>query len=493
MSKKEKKVQSKKVEETKKVTGKRKKSSISITLLLIPILLGLLLAFPCYHIFQCLTTIPDTPQLDLDYWWGPNETKSKQNKDIRPYRIVFGDGMLHDLRMRFDSYRTETKKVKSLKDAAWTYGINSEAFSQFFSNWIFQYKPEERVKFLNQFDQFKTNIQGLDIHFIHVKPKVKKGVKVLPLLLLHGWPSSVREFYEAIPLLTTVRPGYDFVFEVIAPNLPGFVYSQGPVRPGLSPTKISIVIRNLMQRLGFKKYYIQGGDFGHSVGSGIATLFPNEVLGIHTNFPANFANKAYLAWILGAIWPTLVEKEYTDRLYPLAKKVEFFLEEFGYLHLQATKPDTIGIALQDSPPGLAAYILDRFMIFTDVNNKYTEDGGLSKHYNHTKLLDNIMLYWASGCITTSVRLYKESVGNSEFEQVIAKIPTPVPTWALRLKHEIVFHPEFILKWKYPNFVGATTLDYGGHFAALELPEEFADDIFKAVKSFIGFTNKEKEF
>ncbi|XP_059054501.1 juvenile hormone epoxide hydrolase-like [Achroia grisella] len=484
MGKKDKKVISKK-EETKKDAVKKKNSGFNILPFILPTL-ALVLAYPSYHVYQHIVTVPEVPQLDLDYWWGPNDTRSNQNKEIRPFRVVFGDGMLQDLRMRFDSYRAETKKVKSLQDAAWTYGVHSEAFAQFFSNWIFQYKPEERVGFLNQFNHFKTNIQGLDIHFLHVKPKVKEGVKVYPLLLLHGWPSSVREFYEAIPLLTNIREGYDFVFEVIVPSLPGFVYSQAPVRPGLSPTQISIVMRNLMKRLGFTKYYIQGGDFGHSIGSGIATLFPNEVLGYHTNLPAHFDNKAYVAWALGAVWKKIVENVQC----PLKDGVEFFLEEFGYLHLQSTKPDTIGIALQDSPPGLAAYIIDRVMIFTDANNKNVEDGGLSKYYDHTKLLDNIMLYWASGCITTSIRLYKESVANVEFEQTVTKIPTIVPTWILRLKNELVSHPEFILKWKYTNLIGSTTLDYGGHFAALELPEDYAADVFKAVKSFVQFKNKQ---
>ncbi|XP_013186780.1 juvenile hormone epoxide hydrolase [Amyelois transitella] len=466
----------------------QRKRGYSAALIILPIIFGVLAAV-CYSEYLELSSVPDMPRMDLDAWWGPNDTRDKQDTSIRPYRVVFSDGLLQDLQQRHERYRAETKGKKSLTGVAWTYGVHSDSLSKLFDHWLFKYKYAERVKFLNQYDHFLTNIQGLDVHFLHVKPKVQKDIKVVPLLLLHGWPGSVREFYEALPLLTNPRSGYDFVFEVIAPSLPGFAFSQASVRPGLGVPQIAVIMRNLMKRLGFPQYVVQGGDIGHAIGSNMATLFPNEVLGFHSNMLINIQKKTVLTWALGAIWPTFVEPNYTDRLYPLKNHTEFFLEQTGYSHLQSTKPDTIGIALQDSPVGLATYILDRFMIFTDRNNKYDDDGGLTNYYNMTDLLDNIMLYWATNCITTSMRVYKESVVTLELEGKLAKIPTPVPTWGLRLKNELFFQPEFTLRWKYPNLLGTTTLDHGGHFAAFELPEEFTDDVFKAVNRFLEYRQR----
>ncbi|XP_028164043.1 juvenile hormone epoxide hydrolase-like [Ostrinia furnacalis] len=436
--------------------------------------------------YKNMTAVPELPQLDYNEWWGPNESQSDSiSTAVIPYRIVFSEAMIVDLQYRMEEYR-KFVKPKTFTDAGWTYGVNSEAFAAFFADWVFRYKFIERERFLNKFDHFKTNIQGLDIHFMHVKPKVEKNVKVLPLLLLHGWPGSVREFYNAFPLLTTVRPGCDFVFEVIAPSLPGFGFSDATTRQGLSATKIAVILRNLMKRLGHDQFYVQGGDFGHIIGSSMATLFPKEVIGFHTNLPYVKSSLSVLVWILGGLWPSLVEKEFTDRLYPVNDKVEFFLEESGYFHMHSTKPDTLGIALHESPAGLAAYILEKFVLATTKEGKYKQDGGIEGVFSNEDLLDNIMMYWVPGTITTSMRLYKEMAVNSKLEAAINLIPTDVPTWSLRLKHEIFFTPEFILRWKYPNLLGTTTLEEGGHFAAFEKPVIFSDDIFKAVKQFQEF-------
>ncbi|XP_028031222.1 juvenile hormone epoxide hydrolase-like [Bombyx mandarina] len=437
-----------------------------------------------YLVYVSLTNVPDLPKVDVNVRWGVDN--NTHDTRIRPYRVIFSDAMESEIRALFEDYRLMERKIKSFKNTAWTYGVHSDAFAQFFSHWIFKYKFRERVKFLNKYDHFLTNIQGLDIHFVHVKPKADKDVKVVPLLLLHGWPGSVREFYEAIPLLTTPRPDYDFVFEVIAPSLPGFVFSEAPTRPGLDTYEMAIIMRNLMRRLGYTQYYIQGGDFGHMIGSHIATIFPSEVLGFHTNFPANTSKLSLLTWLLGGLlWPSYFGNGIEDRMYPLKDKLEFYLEETGYSHLQSTKPDTIGIVLTDSPVALGSYILDRFMIFTNHTNKFEDEGGIDKYYDFDKLLDNIMLYWVSGSITTSLRIYKETFAGSRLNN-LAQVPTSVPTWALRLKYELFQHPDYMLRWKYTNLLGSTNLDYGGHFAAFERPKDFSDDVFKAVKAFRNF-------
>ncbi|XP_048004043.1 juvenile hormone epoxide hydrolase-like [Leguminivora glycinivorella] len=460
----------------KDIEAGKKLNCCAITLTVISIIAAAI----AYHVYTAVFHTPELPAVDLDVWWGPNHTKHSRDTSIRPFRIVFSDAMQEQLVRKFDHHR-RLEQQKSFNDTAWTYGVHSSAQEQIFSFWQYKYKPKERERFFNKFDHFKTNVQGLDLHFMRVRPETE-NIKVLPIMLLHGWPSSFREFYEVAPLLTTQRPGYDFVFEVIVPSLPGFGFSQGAVRPGLGPFQMAIVMRNLMNRLGFTKYYIHGGDFGHVIGSIMATLFPNEVLGFHSSMPMTLSKPAELGRLLGAIWPTFVDAEHWQKMYPLKEKLEFLIEETGYSHLQATKPDTIGIALNESPLGLATYILDKIMIYTDPENKFLKDGGLSKYYNGSMidLIDNVMVYWVSESITTSMRIYKEL---SRVELTLEQIPTSVPTWFLCLKNEMFYNPEFLLRWKYPNLIGTTTHNFGGHFAALEKPQELADDIFLAVKIF----------
>ncbi|XP_039757172.1 juvenile hormone epoxide hydrolase-like [Pararge aegeria] len=447
------------------------------------ILLALLYQFYVY-IQVSIVAVPALPKFDLNVWWGPNNTKV-QDSSIRPYRIVLSDSMQENLRRKFEAYRRATR-IKSLNETS-EYGINSEVLGQIFAHWQFKYNYREQSKYLNKYSHFKTNVQGLDIHFMRVTPQpTTENVKVLPLLLLHGWPSSVRDFYDIIPLLTTPRSGHDFVFEVIAPSLPGFTYSQGAVRPGLTTYQMAIIIRNLMEKIGVKQFFIHGEDIGSTIGSHIATIFPKQVLGFHTNTPVNLSKLAQLTLFFGAIFPTYTAGDLADKIYPLNDKFNYFLEEFGYLHLQSTKPDTLGIALQDSPLGLGAYIIEKYLLFTNPNNKINQDGGLST-FDKSALIDNVLMYWSTASITTSLRLYKESINNYDTEESLARIPTIVPTWGLRTKYDVIQQPDFILRWKYPNLIGITNLDVGGHYATFEKPNEVADDIFKAVKHFLTKT------
>ncbi|XP_052741089.1 juvenile hormone epoxide hydrolase [Bicyclus anynana] len=443
------------------------------------ILLALLYQFYMYIQVSLIAT-PALPKFDLNVWWGPNNTKIQDNS-IRPYRIVFSESMQENLRRKFEAYRRATR-IKSLNETS-EYGINSDVLGQIFAHWQFKYNYRHQERFLNKFSHFKTNIQGLDIHFMRVKPETTDNVKVLPLLLLHGWPNSVRDFYDIIPLLTTPRPGYDFVFEIIAPSLPGFAYSQGAVRTGFTPYQKAIVIRNLMEKIGVKQFYIHGEDIGSLIGSHLATIFPKQVLGFHTNTPINLSKLAQLTLIAGALFPSYTAGDLADKIYPLKDKFSYYLEEFGYVHLQSTKPDTLGIALQDSPLGLAAYIVEKYFLLTNPDNKYKQDGGLSD-FDKSALLDNVLMYWTTGSITTSLRFFKEYYSDYDKEEALERIPTQVPTWGLRTKYDPVQQPDFLVRWKYPNLVGVTNMDAGGHYATFEKPKEIADDIFKSVKSFL---------
>lgn len=188
----------------------------------------------------------------------------------------------------------------------------------------------------------------MKIHFIHAKPTAKDsaGNTVVPLLLLHGWPGSVREFYEIIPKLTTANKHHNLVFEVIVPSLPGYGFSQAASKTGFGPVEMSIVLRNLMIRLGHQRFYIQGGDWGSIIGNHIATIFPQNVLGYHSNMCYANLPINYLKIFIAGFYPTyFVDDQFVDFHFPKSKHLIYAIVETGYFHLQATKPDTIGMKL----------------------------------------------------------------------------------------------------------------------------------------------------
>ncbi|XP_013165393.1 PREDICTED: juvenile hormone epoxide hydrolase-like [Papilio xuthus] len=433
---------------------------------------------------------PKRLEIDQNEWWGPNELKGKQDTSIRPFKVQFIEEMIKDLRNRLKNHRPFTPPLEGI---AFQYGFNTKAIEPWLKFWAEEYPFKEREAFFNKFPHYKTNIQGLDIHFMRIKPQVPAGVDVVPLIILHGWPGSVREFYEAIPLLTQQQPGYNFAFEVIAPSLPGFGFSDAPVRPGLSTTQMAVIFKNLMTRLGFKKFYIQGGDWGSTTGSAMATLYPEDVLGYHTNMAITQGKQGGFKTMLGAFFPSLVvESHLADRMYPLSDFFAYLMEEFGYFHIQATKPDTVGVALTDSPSGLLAYILEKYSTNTNRNHRKLPDGGLERRFTKTQLIDNLMVYWSTNRITTSIRLYAEDLSTKNRQLEIDDYTTPVPTWAFQAKYEGVYQPPSILKTKYINLLGTTVLEDGGHFLAFELPEIFVKDVFKAVDEFKNWHKNESK-
>lgn len=181
----------------------------------------------------------------------------------------------------------------------------------------------------------------LKIHFIHTKNTTAKVKIVMPLLLIHGWPGSVREFYDIIPKLT--MPNDDMAFIVVAPSLPGYGFSQGASVTGLNPTEMAVVLRNLMLSLGYERFLVQGGDWGSLIGSSLATLFPTNVIGYHSNMCATMSLGSTLKAFIARIYPTFfIPERNLDFFYPMGEKFSYIIEESGYFHLQATKPDTIG-------------------------------------------------------------------------------------------------------------------------------------------------------
>ncbi|XP_014218988.2 uncharacterized protein LOC106647206 [Copidosoma floridanum] len=418
------------------------------------------------------------PQLQ-DVYWGPGDEPSQPDESVRPFKISFSKEMIDDLRQRLKNTR---KLQPPLEDVGWTYGTSGEYVSTVVEHWLNKYDFKKREALLNRHPQFVTNVQGLDVHFIHAKPQPARGRKIetIPLLLLHGWPGSVVEFQKIIPMLTTVRSDEDFVFEVVAPSLPGFGYSDAAAKAGLGAVEMAHLLKNLMLRLGFEQFYVQGGDWGAILTANLASMYPQHVLGMHSNMCGSLSPWTWLRIAAYGLVPSLLPEDERQMMYPLSKVLSQWLEETGYLHEQATKPDTLGVGVSDSPAGLAAYILEKFSTATKYENKFRDDGNLLEKFTMDELLDNVMLYWAPNKATSSFRIYAETFNKHGFGYKMDSVPVTVASACAQFPNEIIFQSATFLRDRFANLVRVTRMPRGGHFAALEEPQLLADDIWASV-------------
>ncbi|XP_055544373.1 juvenile hormone epoxide hydrolase 1-like isoform X2 [Wyeomyia smithii] len=435
-----------------------------------------------YMYYRNLTApLPLPPLNQLEQYWGPGDAKNyKEDTAIKPFKINYSNDTIHKLRTKLNDV---PNLAKPLEGVAFQYGFNSNRLQEIITYWKTNYlaKWDEREKFLNQFPHFKTQIQGLDIHFIHVKPKVPAGTKILPILLLHGWPGSVREFYDIIPMLTTKSEDKNYVFEVIVPSLPGYGWSQGASKQGMSTSKIALIMKKLMNRIGHEQFYVQGGDWGSLIGNQIGTFFQDNVKGIHLNMCGLQSTSAMLKTFIASFMPSVfIEKEYVDFYFPALPKLKEIIIESGYMHLQATKPDTIGAALVGNPIGLAAYILEKFSTWTNPTYRQLADGGLEKYFTLDSLLDNIMIYYLTDTITTSQRIYYETFSVQEMGLQFDRIQTKVPAACAKFKYELAQTVDWALRDHFTNLVQSNHFQDGGHFAAMQLPAVIYKDLVQFV-------------
>jgi pimeloyl-ACP methyl ester carboxylesterase len=375
---------------------------------------------------------------------------AREGAAVVPFKIQVADDVLRDLKARL----ARTRFPDDIGGAGWDYGTNLPYLKELVTYWrdTFDWRTQERR--LNQFDQFKTNIDGLDIHFIHQRSKEPNA---LPLVLTHGWPGSVVEFTKVIgPLTDPVKYGgrAEDAFHVVALSLPGFGFSDKPRAPGYSPERMAKTIAALMARLGYTRYGAQGGDWGGIINRIVALNDASHVAGLHLNFclagppPGDNPNADVPA----------------AELQRMQARNTYMENERGYSQIQATKPETVGYALNDSPAGLAAWIVEKFHAWCDCQ------GNVESRFSKDELLTNITLYWVTQTAASSARIYYE---NRVAGPVAGKVA--VPTACALFPKEISTPPRRWVEARY-NLTRWTEMPRGGHFAALEQPELLVDDI-----------------
>jgi pimeloyl-ACP methyl ester carboxylesterase len=360
-----------------------------------------------------------------------------------PFTLQIPDAAIADLKERLA--RTRWPDEPPLEP--WSTGTSVAYLRELADYWRSGFDWRQWETKLNGFRQFTVPIGGIDLHFIH-EPSRKPGAP--PLLISHGWPGSVFEFHELIPLLTEH-------FTVIAPSLPGYTLSfkSGQQRFGVS--EIAGLYAELMTNvLGYKRFGVQGGDWGAFVASVMGLQFPEHVTGIHINLLAVRRDPAMLAK------PTPEEKAY------LAQLNHFLKEETGYQWIQGTKPQTLAFGLTDSPAGLAAWIVEKFRAWTDC------DGNPENAVSRDAMLANISLYWFTGAIGSSFWPY--------YARMHGPWPIPegrtvdVPTGYAEFPKEILSPPRSLAEKAYTNIKRWSVMQKGGHFAALEQPQALAREV-----------------
>ncbi len=375
---------------------------------------------------------------------------------IRPFEISVGDQDILDLKQRL----SQTRLPDQIANTSWEYGMDISYLTELLDYWENDYDWREQEANLNQFDQFKTDIEGLDLHFIHQR---SENPSAIPLMIVHGWPGSIAEFTKIIgPLTDPVAYGGNIEdsFHVIAPSLPGFGFSDMPTDSGYSPERIAHLLAALMERMGYEEYAIAGGDWGAIINRHVANNYPDRLIGLHSNMiladqPSDVEQR------------DAVTKEETESR---TARAAYMQNEVGYQAIQGTKPQSLGYGLNDSPAGLAAWVVEKFHGWTDMPQGAT--GDLDNHFTKDELLTNVSIYWFTQTITSSTRIYYESSKNPP-EKAMEFIA--VPTGASIFPAEIYITPRSWAEASY-NLVHWTEMPEGGHFAALEQPELYLQDL-----------------
>ena len=374
--------------------------------------------------------------------------------NILPFKVDVPESKLQDLKARLDI----TRWPDEIAGSEWDYGTNMAYLKELVEYWRTKFDWRAQEALLNNFSHFKAQVDGLGIHFIHEKGK---GPNPIPLIVTHGWPGTFFEMHKIIPMLTDPASyGGDPVdaFDVVAPSMPGYGFSDHPADSGMDVLSVGNVMARLMtEGLGYHQYGAQGGDWGASVTAKLGLSYPEKVIGIHTTSVVR--PTPYLG--PGSRQLTEAEEEL------LAQRSNWLASEGGYSHIQGTKPQTLSYGLNDSPAGLAAWILEKYRTWSDCG------GDVESRFTKDDLLTTITIYWVTESIGSSTRLYYETLrrpwelGQNERINVpcaVAIFPKdlsqPPREWAERSYN--------VQQW--------TVMPSGGHFAALEEPARLVDDV-----------------
>lgn len=361
---------------------------------------------------------------------------------VTPFTIAIPDDALADLRERL----ARTRWPDEINDDDWTWGTRADVLRDLVGYWQNDYDWRAQEASLNRLPNFRAEVDGIGIHFVHVRGK---GANARPLLITHGWPGSFIEMRGLIPLLTE---GPD-PFDLVIPSLPGYGFSDRPTRPGFSPGAIAGLWVKLMQGLGYERFGVQGGDWGAMISASLAQQHAQVVTGIHLNF-------------LSGVFAPADDATPAERAYFPARSA-WVDAEGGYSHIQGTKPQTLAYALTDSPVGLAAWILEKFRRWSDCG------GDPFRAFSRDDLLTNIAIYWLTGTISSSVRIYKESRAAPFTLRAGERVLPPLGFAAFPKE---IPHPPRDLLARHFDLRRYTEMPRGGHFAAMEQPDLLAADI-----------------
>ena len=389
--------------------------------------------------------------LDID-----DNQLANNGSSITPFEIVVPDAAISDLKTRLQN----TRLPDQISETTWEYGTDKTYLTELIDYWENEFDWKEQERTLNEFDHFKTEIDEIEMHFIHQRSEHPDAI---PLMIVHGWPGSISEFSKIIdPLVDPVAYGGSAsdAFHVITPSLPGFGFSSAPTQPGYSPEKIAHILAALMEKIGYQRYAIAGGDWGAIINRYLAFNYPDRLIGLHSNMmlagpPTDREQRA-----------DVTQAEETAR----AARGAYMQNERAYQQIQGSKPQTLGYGLNDSPTGLAAWIVEKFHGWTDMPQGAT--GYLDNHFTKDELLTNIAIYWFTGTITSSTRIYYEN-SKTPIETPLGFIN--VPTGAAIFPAEIFVTPRAWAEAAY-DLRHWSVMSEGGHFAALEKPDLYLNDL-----------------
>lgn len=373
----------------------------------------------------------------------------------RPFNIQVPEEALDNLRERLSATRWPV--AETVKD--WSQGVPLDIMKTVAAYWAGEYNWRKCERKLNAYNSQMITLNGVDVHFLHVRSNVADA---RPLILTHGWPGSIVEFLDVIPMLTDPLShggSKEDAFDAIIPSIPGYGFSGKPTDTGWNVERIADTWASLMTSLGYEKFYAQGGDWGSAISVALGQRFPERCLAAHINLVMAMPNEEIVAV------PTKLEIE------AMTRASKFQTEGTGYSALQSTRPQTLGYGLSDSPVAQAAWVLEKFYEWTDNDGTFSSVGDLDH------LIDNVMMYWLNEAGVSSARLYWEGYAGERFADVTVPIGcsifpkdlnTPSRRWA---------------ETRYKNIFYWNEVERGGHFAAWEQPELFTQELRNCFRSF----------